>query len=95
MSRLKKISGWTDYRLNPKPVALAPGEVSKPKRKLIWPGFITQESGRTIARYSPKKSSAAITALLGTDGLIFQDAADSSPADLNVGTILWDDILKP
>ncbi len=91
---LKMMSGWTDYRLNPKSAVLASGEIRKPKRKLIWPGFITEEAGRTIARYSPKKSSAALTALLGTDGLIIQDVVNGTPANITVGTIPWNDILN-
>jgi molybdopterin molybdotransferase len=91
---LKKISGRSDYRLTFHPAALAPGEDPKPKRKLIWPGFIKWETGQMIARYSPKKSSAALTTLSGTDGLVIQDSADSQSGDGSVDVVFWDDILS-
>ncbi|UCD94387.1 MAG: molybdopterin molybdotransferase MoeA [Candidatus Zixiibacteriota bacterium] len=92
---LKKMAGFTDYRLRPKPAAMPPEDSRKSDRKLIWPGFIREEAGRTTARFSPKKSSGALTALLGTDGLIIQDATDINSGDATVEVILWRDILKP
>lgn len=91
---LKKMSGWTDYRLSPKSAVLASGESRKTGRKLIWPGFKEEQPGRIVARFSPKKSSAALTALLGTDGLIIQDATEAEPGSDNVEFIPWNDILN-
>ena len=91
---LKKMAGFADYRLCPKPATLAPEAIRKSGRKLIWPGFIKQEASRTIARFSPKKSSAALTALLGTDGLIIQDTREAGPGDATVEVIPWCQILN-
>ncbi|MBU1318638.1 MAG: molybdopterin molybdotransferase MoeA [candidate division Zixibacteria bacterium] len=91
---LKKMAGLADYRLCPKPAQLVPEAIRKSGRKLIWPGFIREEAGRTVVRFSPKKSSAALTALLGTDGLIIQDATDGGPGEVIVKAIPWSHILK-
>ncbi len=91
---LKKMVGLTDYRLRPKPADLPPEESRKPDRKLIWPGFIRKEAGHTTARFSPKKSSGSLTALLGTDGLIIQDTTGVESGDVTVKVIPWSDILK-
>jgi molybdopterin molybdotransferase len=91
---LKKMSGLANYQLCPKPATLAPGEGRHPKRKLIWPGFIKEEAGHKVARFSQKKSSAALTALMGTDGLIIQETANGKSPDITVETILWEDILN-
>jgi molybdopterin molybdotransferase len=91
---LKKMAGFADYRLRPRPAELAPGAVRKSGRKLIWPGFIKDEAGRTVASFSPKRSSAALTALLGTDGLIIQDATDAGSGGASVEVVPWSQILK-
>jgi len=91
---LKKMSGWSEYRLRPEPAVLAAGESRKTGRKLIWPGFIREEDGGTVARFSPKKSSAAITALLDTDGLIIQDASETNPGEVSVEVLPWRHILQ-
>jgi len=39
---LKKMAGFTDYRLRSMPASLAPESVRKSKRKLIWPGFFKE-----------------------------------------------------
>jgi len=91
---LKKMAGFTDYRLRSMPASLAPESVRKSKRKLIWPGFFKEDSGRLVARFSPKKSSAALTALLGTDGLIIQDTAEAKSGEAAVKVIRWRHIFK-
>lgn len=90
---LKKMGGLADYRLRTKPAILEQKAVRRPGRKLIWPGFIRDEGSRTVARFSPKKSSAALTALLGTDGLIMQDATGTEAGDVTVEVIPWSHIL--
>jgi molybdopterin molybdotransferase len=90
---LKKMGGSTDYRLRTKPATLEQKAVRRPGRKLIWPGFIRYEGSRAVASLSPKKSSAALTALLGTDGLIIQDAADARSGEVAVEVIPWSHIL--
>lgn len=95
ISALKKMAGFTEYRLRPKPAALPPEEIRKSGRKLIWPGFIREEANRTVVHFSEKKSSASLTALLGTDGLIIQDATDTDAGDISIKAIPWSEILKP
>jgi len=90
---LKKMSGIKEYRLRVNPAILPSGEKRKCGRKLIWPGYITEEDGRKVARYSPKTSSSALSALIGTDGLIIQDAGKADPEETAVETVLWDDLL--
>jgi len=86
---LKKMAGFTNYKLSLKPAKLALGEFRKSNRKLIWPGFITEDADSVIARYSPKKSSGALTALLGTDGLVFQDPVTAESPEAAVKVIAW------
>jgi hypothetical protein len=52
-----------------------------------------EEDGRVLARYSPKKSSASLTAILGTDGLIIQYSSDPDARDGKVDFIGWDQIV--
>ncbi len=91
---LKKMIGMKDYRLALQPARLAPEAIRKSGRKLIWPGLIRSEAGQIVASFSPKKSSAALTALQGTDGLVFQSATDENRENVRVEVIPWDHILK-
>jgi molybdopterin molybdotransferase len=91
---LKKMIGLKDYRLPLQPARLAPEAIRKSGRKLIWPGMIRDEAGQIEASFSPKKSSAALTALMGTDGLVFQSATDDNRKDVKVEVIPWDHILR-
>jgi molybdopterin molybdotransferase len=91
---LKKMIGAENYRLPLQPASLAAEAIRKGKRKLIWPGMIKREAGKVEASFSPKKSSAALTALLETDGLVFQDSTDGRRNDVKVEVVSWDHILK-
>ncbi len=89
---LKKMVGWKDYRLSPMPARLSPDSIRKTGRMLIWPGSFTNTGGEILATFSPKRSSAALSALLGSDGLIFQSITDSTePPAIEV--VQWDQIL--
>ena len=89
---LKKMTGWKDYRLSPMPARLSPDSIRKTGRMLIWPGSFNSSDGEIMAEFSPKKSSAALSALLGSDGLIFQSIRDSAePPTIKV--VPWDQIL--
>ncbi len=92
---LKKMAGFSDYRLCPKPITMAPDAIRRSGRKLIWPGFIREEDGRSVGSFAHKKSSAALTALLGTDGLIIQDATDGKSPNVVVQAVPWCQILNP
>jgi molybdopterin molybdotransferase len=91
---LKKMAGFADYRLRSKRAIMAAENVRLSNRKLIWPGFIKEEAGATTARFSAKKSSAALTALLETDGLIIQNGAGEDSGDVIVEVIGWSQILQ-
>ena len=90
---LKKMAGFRDYRLVPEPAALDPESFRKSGRKLIWPGFIKQKSDGMVVSLSPKKSSAALSALLNTDGLIFQDRPGGETGEVIVRAVYWHQIL--
>jgi molybdopterin molybdotransferase len=93
MPALKKMCGWPDYALSPVPARLSPDSVHKSGRMLIWPGTFKHVSGEIIAEFSDKRSSAALSALLGTDGLIIQsDTDDGAPSKIEV--IPWNQILS-
>ena len=89
-----KMAGFNDYKLRLIPAFLTHESIRKSTRKLIWPGFFKEDSGRLVARFSPKKSSAAITALLGTDGLIIQDPAEAKSEEVAVNVVRWRHIFK-
>jgi molybdopterin molybdotransferase len=91
---LKKMSGCADYRLSPQPATLVAGKPAKPGRILIWPGTIRRESSGMVADLSSMKSTAALTTLLGTDGLIIQGSVNGKPGDTSVGAVSWTDLLK-
>jgi molybdopterin molybdotransferase len=89
---LKKMAGRRDFMLSPRPARLSPDSIRKSGRMLIWPGSFEYSQGETVAAFSAKKSSAALSALLGSDGLIFQSDTDSaSPPTIEV--VPWDQIL--
>jgi molybdopterin molybdotransferase len=90
---LKKIAGFTEYRSQRRPVFLSPDEFRKSKRLLIWPGSTQEENGRAVARFSPKTSSAALTALKETHGLIIQNCKKPETEDAQVDFIPWNQIL--
>lgn len=86
---LKKILGRADYQPTAQSVTLIDSGRRASGRTLIWPGKIHEDEGQLRASYSEKTSSAALTALLDSDGLIITDPAAESPAH----AILWRQIL--
>jgi len=90
---LKKMSGFAEYRLRRKSVFLAPDAYRKTKRLLIWPGSLHEENGRTVARFSAKTSSAALTAIRQTHGLIVQNCEKPESEPARVDFIPWDEIV--
>lgn len=90
---LKKMCGWRDYELQSHPARLSPDSVRKSGRMLIWPGSFKSENGEIVAEFSSKRSSAALSALLGADGLIIQsDTSDAASPKVEV--IPWNQILS-
>ncbi len=91
---LKKMCGYRDYL--PKPVAATLKSNSRSgKRMLLWPGKIRREGSEFVAEYSTKKSSASLTALLNSDGLIIERKRKDKTAVTNtVDVLFWDDLLR-
>ncbi len=89
---LRQFAGEQAVDLRPTPVELIHKQ-RKSNRLLIWPGVITEFEQGLRAQLTTKSSSAALSALLGSDGLIFSDtiAGKSGRADfLPWGQILGD-----
>ncbi len=89
---IKKIIGVTNYTLPVTSASLSKDSIMKSGRTLIWPGKIFQEDGSLVASFANKKSSAALSALLQTDGLIFQYTSDDAPTKIEV--TYWEEILS-
>lgn len=82
---LKKMAGYRQFRLLPIPASLSNSRGRKSDRTIIWPGKIWNDGKHTMVSLSPKKSSAALSALLGSDGMIFQKNHNSA----NVEVVTW------
>lgn len=90
---LKKMMGYKDYQLQLAPARLGSTLPRKSDRMIIWPGAIRREGDEMIAEFSNKKSSAALTALLNTDGLIFQnELTENENPSSDVKFIWWNQI---
>jgi molybdopterin molybdotransferase len=72
--------------------ALLVGHPFKSNRTIIWPGTIERTSSTATATYSSKRSSAALSALLKSDGLIFQNVSTEFSGE-KVGVCDWSRIL--
>lgn len=88
----KKMIGLKEYSLQTTPAKLNKTTTAKGGRTLIWPGKIFSKNGSVSASFAPKKSSAALSALLDTDGLIFQYGSDNLSPRIEVAT--WQQILN-
>lgn len=92
---LKKLAGYRHYQLSLTPSSLAPGTMRQSDRMLIWPGKIRECDQGTIAEFSGKESSAALSAVLGSDGLIFQDIPNGSGTTTpRISTVRWQQIFE-
>ncbi|MCK5126074.1 MAG: molybdopterin molybdotransferase MoeA [candidate division Zixibacteria bacterium] len=92
---LRKLIGREDYNIQTNPATLEPANVRKSGRYLIWPGKVEKNSEVPEVSFSHTKSSACLTALMNSDGLIFQPALKNPPdSALKVHFAYWDDILK-
>lgn len=87
---LKKMIGVKDYLLKTTNAVLGKDSIRKSDRTLIWPGKIFFENGKLMASFSDKKSSAALSALLESDGLIFQYLEKDNMHKIEVAT--WQQI---
>lgn len=92
---MKKLSGHTGFQLKTEAARLKDSAPRKSQRLLIWPGRIWQDGGQVCAAYSSGKSSAALSVLLNSDGLIFSKQQSDKSADPDaVEVIRWNQILK-
>ncbi len=89
---IKKMIGVKDYRLSTTSASLSKDSIMKSGRTLIWPGKIFFEDGNLVASFADKKSSAALSALLKTDGLIIQYTTDNAPPKIEI--TYWHEILN-
>ncbi len=90
---LKKICGRNNYRIKPFPALMPQSEVRKTGRKLIWPGSIEPGDNPRV-KFSAKRSSAALSALIDSDGLIIQPVAKKGEAGIEVEAVRWNEILN-
>ena len=89
---LKKMIGVKEYTLPTTVASLSKDSIMKSGRTLIWPGKIFLEEGNLVSSFANKKSSAALSALLQTDGLIFQYTSEDKPPKIEVS--YWNEILN-
>lgn len=89
---IKKMIGVKDYIPQTSQAVLSRDSIMKSERTLIWPGKIYSENGILSASFAPKKSSAALSALLNTDGLIFQFKTDDQSPRIEFTS--WQQILN-
>lgn len=89
---LKKLIGVKEYMPQTSQAVLDKNIIKKSGRTFIWPGKISSENGTLTAGFASKKSSAALSALLDTDGLIFQFKTDNQSSRVEV--VSWRQILN-
>ena len=91
---LKKMIGVDNCLPKLSQATLEESSPMKSGRTLVWPGQFRQTDSKLYVTLSGKKSSAALSALLSSDGLIFlfRSQSDSAP---QVKAIEWHKILKP
>ncbi|MFQ5606878.1 MAG: molybdopterin molybdotransferase MoeA, partial [Candidatus Zixiibacteriota bacterium] len=88
---LKKLMGRPEFLPAPSPARLESPRRPVGDRTLIWPGKITALDSYTRASLSGKTSSASLSALLDSDGLIIQHSSQNGE---NVETLSWNQILS-
>jgi molybdopterin molybdotransferase len=88
---IKKMIGRKNFMLNKKTAQLNPDSIMKSGRTVIWPGNFNENKNNITATFSDKKSSSALSALINSDGLIFQYSEENEKSKIEVS--YWDDIL--
>lgn len=90
---LKKMIGIDRYMIEKLPALLSADSVRKSGRTVIWPGKIIEIGSELRAEYSPQKSSAALSAVMNSDGLIFQTASGEENQTPLIEVARWHQIL--
>lgn len=91
---LRKLAGRSDAIPLPSQVQFESRHVIPGDRTLVWPAKITQDGTPCVVRLSEKRSSAALSAVLETDGLV---VAALTPNDRALETghfYSWESLLK-
>jgi molybdopterin molybdotransferase len=92
---LKKLIGREDYMLRSENAVIDAKQARPGGRLLIWPGHFSKSQNCITAEYSDKKTSAALSALLNSDGLIFSDfSRDNATPPTQVKVIFWNQLLS-
>jgi hypothetical protein len=84
--------GRQDYLPQCHPARLGATPPQKCNCLLVRPGTINQQSGEVICEFSPKTLSACLSALLDSDGLIFQQSVETGTVP-KIEYLRWGDIL--
>lgn len=90
---LKKMVGCERYLPNLVEATLDRPAPVKSGRTLVWPGHIRSREGRTEVKLAGKRSSAALSALLDSDGLIYISKAGPE-ASQQVRAVKWQQLLN-
>ncbi len=92
---LKKLAGRNDFESKMRLAQIDVADVRKSGRYLIWPGSIKEQGGTPEVVFSSKNSSAALSTVMNTDGLIFQPAMNGIPdTSVDVTFLYWFDIFR-
>lgn len=90
---LKKLMGSKSYIPVLSDATLGKSPPIQSKRTIVWPGMFTHDGKKLVVTLSDKRLSSSISALLGSDGLVFliRNGNDSTPV---VKAAWWREILN-
>ena len=91
---LKKMIGVESCLPKLTPAILDGASPANSGRTFVWPGFFRKKDNTLHVTLANKRSSAALSALLGSDGLVFLDWIGNSD-EPTVKAVSWPEILHP
>ncbi len=80
---LRRMAGDFSVNLMPQPARLS-GERRRADRLLVWPGSIREVDGVCVAELAQAESSAVLSAIVGSDGLILVETDAPNPQAVHV-----------
>ncbi len=80
---LRRLAGDDSVNLETTPATLS-GERRRADRPIIWPGKIREQNGSYLAELASAKSSAILSAIVGSDGLVFVELDATDPQMVEV-----------
>lgn len=89
---LKKMIGVKEYQPDKIHAKLENGSLMNSDRTVIWPGTFMKSGNQWQAKFSDKKTSASLSALLKSDGLIYQHSNTDNPTNVLIEP--WQQILN-